>query len=226
MSVDVDGKLPGSVYVGRDDVASLATLAAVSDLNPQVKRRQGHSVNGTMISNGVRRAGRRSKQKRTDLNPIHWKVAVGWTGQKRNGHVNAEKCMEFIVKEKGRRKKSERRKQAIRNASPISRMLIQPYQRLIQRFRQRTVKPYGLFVFLPMLLVVYPTIISAMIGVCEQIPILHKAMLYILSLLQPTLQPLRDNAAVSLQKFLRKMPVARMKVLSEVPPVRVHVLIN
>jgi hypothetical protein len=39
MSVNIDGKLPSPVYVGRDDVASLATLLAVSDLNPQIWER-------------------------------------------------------------------------------------------------------------------------------------------------------------------------------------------
>jgi hypothetical protein len=208
MSVDIDGKLPGPVYVGRDDVASLATLAAISALDPIVKKRQVHNANGTSVAKGARRARQRSKQKKDKLKPIHWNVAVGWTGENKNGYENADKCMEYIVKEQSRREKSIRRKKVVRNVSPIYRLLIQPWQKSIQRLRQRSVKPYGLFVLLPMLLFVYPTIISAIIRLCRQIPILHKAVLYIFSILQPTLQqisqPLKNNAGLSVKEMLQK----------------------
>lgn len=216
MSVDIDGKLPSPVYVGRDDVASLAMLAAISDLKPSVKTREAQSVNGTSVVNGLRRSRRKSRQENRDVKPVHWNIAVGWTGEERNGLVNAEKCMTHIVKAQDRRKTRERRKKALQNASPLSRFFIRPCQGLIRRYRQNTVKPYGVFVFLMMLLVVYPTIISAAIRICEQIPILQKAMSHIFSLVQPTLQPLRDRATVTLQSLLKKAPAAGSKTLGKV----------
>lgn len=185
MSVSIDGKLPGPVYVGRDDVASLATLAAISDLNPKMKTRKAQSVNGTVESSGIRRSRRGSKRKMSNSKPIHWNVAVGWTGKKKTGFDNAEKCMKYIIKSEARRKISERRKDAIRNADAISRIFIQPYQCLIRRVRQRMAKPYGLFAFLPMFAVVYPTIISALLRTFEQIPIVRKVLLFISSFLEP-----------------------------------------
>ena len=214
MSVGIDGKLPGPVYVSRDDVASLATLAAISDLKPRVKMRQAASVNGTAISNEVRR-GRSKRKQVNDLKPRHWNIAVGWTGQTRRGYENAEQCMEYIVKEQAKRIKSERRKQVIRNASPISSMVVQPYQRLIQRVKQRTVKPYGLFVLLPMLLLVYPTICSMMFSAGKQIPAIKNAALWLLSITQPMrenameyIQPMRENVMKYIQpatgKFFKR----------------------
>ena len=50
MSVSVDGKLPGPLNVGRDDVATLATLAAIFDLDPPVKKERGaYTVNPTSV---------------------------------------------------------------------------------------------------------------------------------------------------------------------------------
>lgn len=184
MSVGIDGKLPGPVFVGRDDVASLATLAAVSDLDPKVKSRQPHNVNGTMISSDVRKSRQKSKVN-VKNDPIHWNIAVGWTGESQKGHENAEKCITHIVKEEAKRKKLKIRKQAVRNASPLSRVFGQPYRSLRQRFLQRSMKPHGLFVFLPMLLVVYPTIFCAVFQISERIPMLRKALLYIPSLSKP-----------------------------------------
>ena len=185
MSVNIDGKLPGPVSVGRDDVASLAMLAAISDLEPKVKRRQAQALNGTAVPTGVGRSVRRSKQGMGNTDIKHWNIAVGWTGQKQNGYENAELCMEHIVKEQGKRTKTERRKMAVRNASPISRNLAQPYRRLMQRICQRTLKPWSFFVFLPMLLLVYPTVISTMISVVAKVPVLKNAAMYLMSSIKP-----------------------------------------
>jgi len=204
MSVSVDGKLPGPLNVGRDDVATLATLAAIFDLDPPVKKERGvHSVDGTTISNQILKHREQPRQKMGDSKPRHWNIAVGWTGDKGIGYKNADKCMEYIVKEHGRRRKSKRRKRAVLNANPVSRLLVQPYQRTVQKTRERTLKPYRLFVFLPMFMLVYPTILSVLVAIGKQIPAVHNAALYILAVTEP----LRHSIFEYSQEFLKKLVI-------------------
>jgi len=68
------------------------------------------------------------------------------------------------------------------------------------------VKPYGLFVLLPMLLLVYPTICSMMFSAGKQIPAIKNAALWLLSITQPMrenameyIQPMRENAMEYIQ---------------------------
>jgi len=195
MSVGVDGKLPGPVMVGRDDVATLATLAAISDLDPPVKKaREALSVDGKTITNQVQKHRQRTRQKMGDSNPRHYNVAVGWTGQQGMGYNNADQCLTYVVKEHGKRRKSKRRKQAILNASRVSRMLVQPYQRAMMKTKQRTIKPYRLFVILPMFLLVYPTILSILVSVGKQIPVVKSSALYIFAMTEPMRQSLFEHS--------------------------------
>ena len=204
MSVSVDGKLPGPLNVGRDDVATLATLAAIFDLDPPVKKERGaYSVDGTTTTNQIFKHREQPRQKMGDSKPRHWNIAVGWTGDNEIGYKNADKCMEYIVKEHGRRQKSKRRKRAILNANPISRLFVQPYQRTVQKTRERTLKPYRLFVFLPMFMLVYPTILSVLVVIGKQIPAVQNAALYILAVTDP----LRHSIFEYSQEFLKKLVI-------------------
>jgi len=204
MSISVDGKLPGPVNVGRDDVATLATLAAISDLHPPVKKeREIHSADGRTITNQILKHREQPRQKMGDSKPRHWKIAVGWAGENGIGHKNADKCMEYIVKEHGRRRKSKRRKHAILNANPVSRLFVQPYQRTVQKTRERTLKPYRLFVFLPMFMFVYPTILSVLVTIGKQFPAVQNAALYILAVTEP----LRHSIVEYCQEFLKKQVI-------------------
>lgn len=211
MSVNIDGKLPSPVYVGRDDVASLATLLAVSDLNPQIMgKKQAHSLNGTIVTNVAKRNKKFLNKSDKDEDPRHWNIAVGWTGKNGRGYSNAEKCMEYIVKEHSKRKKSERRKQAIRNLSPVYRMIWRPYQQLTQRAKERSLKPYRVFTFLPMFFIVYPTLFSMVTKIGQQIPSVRNAAIYFLSNTAPTRKRLIDYIVAQLKDILqRRRNVAR-----------------
>jgi len=210
MSVNVDGKLPSPVYVGRDDIASLATLLALSDLNPQVKgQKEAHSLNGTTVKSVVKRNNRYLNHRDDDQEPRHWNIAVGWTGKSGKGYSNAEKCMEYIVKEHGRRKRSDRRKQAIRNLSPVYRMIWRPYQQLTRQAKERALKPYRVFTFLPMFFLVYPTLFSLISNIGQQIPAVRNAAIYILSITAPTRKRLVDYTVAQLKELLQKRNMAK-----------------
>ena len=205
MSVNIDGKLPSPVYVGRDDVASLATLLALSELNPQVKgKKEAHSLNGTTVNNIVKRNNKYSNRRDDDEELRHWNIAVGWTGKNGKGYSNAERCMEYIVKEHSKRKKSDRRKQAIRNLSPVYRMIWRPYQQLTQQAKDRALKPYRVFTFLPMFFIVYPTLFSLVTRIGQQVPAVRNAAIYILSITLPARKRLIDYVVAQLKDLLQK----------------------
>lgn len=204
MSISTDGKLPGPVHVGRDDVASLATLAAISDLEPTINKKQAYNVNGTSVVQTKPVRSRRSKlQRKGDVEPKHWKIAVGWSGQERNGFENAEKCMQFIVKKQAKLERSKKRKQALRNASIISRRIIQPIQRIMQKIEGGNVKPYGVFVLLPMVLFVYPVIISMLQSILLRIPVIAKAMAWSITASEPVRNAAIDYVQPKVGRFIK-----------------------
>jgi hypothetical protein len=218
MSISTDGKLPGPVHVGRDDVASLATLAAISDLEPAINKKQAYSVNGTSVVKTKPVQSRRSKLRRKgDVEPKHWNIAVGWSGQERTGFENAEKCMQFIVKDQAKLEKSKRRKQALRNASFVSRGIIQPIQRMMRKIEGGNVKPYGLFVLLPMLLFVYPVIISMLHSILLRIPIMTKAMAWSITAFEPVRSAAIDYVQPTFGRFIKlpgKQEVAQKMLIN------------
>lgn len=212
MSVNVDGKLPSPVYVGRDDVASLATLLALSDLEPPTKgKKEAIGLNGTTVmSTIVPRAAKLSNRRgNPEEDPRHWNIAVGWTGRNGRGYPNAGKCMEYIVKEHGKRKKSERRKQALRNTSPFYRMVWKPCQKLKQRVEQRSLKPHRIFTFLPMFVLVYPTIFSLVMKMGRQVPAVRNAALYILAVTAPSRKWIIDYILTFIQNFIQQKGIAK-----------------
>lgn len=206
MSVGIGGKLPPPINVGRDDVAALATFSALSDLNPPAKKkREAQTSEGEIISINQRKS-RRNRSKNTDDNkPRHWNIAVGWSGDKNNGFKNAEACMQYIVKEYSKQRKSARRKKKVRDAYFMSRVIKQPIQRLFQKTKSKTIKPYKLFAFLPLFLFVYPTLLSLMIDIGKKIPVVKNAgiTLFVAS------EPYRRQAFEFSKEKLLKLTVRR-----------------
>lgn len=210
MSVNIDGKLPSPVHVGRDDVASLATLLAISDLDPQVKgKKEAHSIDGKTLKNVSKRNNKYLNNMNDKDGPRHWNIAVGWTGKSGRGYSNAEKCMEYIVKEHNKRKRSDRRKEAIRSLSPFYRMFWRPYHQLTQKAKERALKPYRVFTFLPMFFIVYPTLFSLVTKIGQQIPSVKNAAIYILSITAPTRKRLVDYTVAQWKDLLQKRNMAR-----------------
>ena len=135
-------------------------------------------------------------KKKQDVEAKHWNIAVAWAGEqvlngrKENGHKCAEECMKYIVEEQAKIKKRTRRQRALRYATPMSKWFtILVYERL-QSFQNQKTKPYGAFVFIPMVLTVYPVFFSMLYRIGSRIPAVKAASLWILGRLRPSIEVL------------------------------------
>lgn len=214
LMVDIDGSLPLPVEVGRDDVATLSCLAALSDLDPNYKTRgrrspaDNHSIKDARKTQ-TSRSQRLREQRKNQMTSKKWTIGVGWTNDKHLGYPTVETCMEAIVKREDKRTKGERRKHAIRNSSPMFRFLMNPVQSKVKRFKQQSVKPYGLFVLLPMIFCVYPVFASILYSLSMKVPFLKKVTLWALSMSQPLIQYLKDAIVIGSSNTLQHVHFKR-----------------
>jgi hypothetical protein len=234
LEVDVNGYLPSPSYIGREDVAGLATLASISSLEPQFKRQQRNNKNsnnsaaqnitGIIQHEGRQRQNtntrgmmrrRRNNKNNNDMKKgrkkaKHWNVAVGWTDKKvpvpttatvtavssknnneqylnsRKQHDSLQKAFQYIVKEEHKKSKVENRKVALQqDANPLTKLVLRPIQKRLRQFHIQQTKPYGIFVLLPMIFLVYPMICSIMFSIGKKIPGVELAAMKILSILKP-----------------------------------------
>lgn len=203
--VDIDGSLPLPVEVGRDDVASLSCLAALSDLDTNYNTKPIDRQKKIQSS----RSQRLREQRKNQMTSKKWTIGVGWTNDKHLGYKNVEYCMEAIVRKEDKRTKGERRKHAIRNSRPLFRLLMNPIQSRVKRFKQQSVKPYGVFVMLPMILCVYPVFASILYSLSAKIPFLQKVTLWALGMSQPLIQYLKDAIVIGSNNMLHDVHVKR-----------------
>jgi hypothetical protein len=144
-------------------------------------------------------------QNSNDRKTKHWNIAVAWAGEqvlngkKEDGHENAENCMKFIVKKQAKVAKRERRRNALRNATPMSKWFTKVMHQRLQRNENGKTKPYGAFVFLPMLVTVYPILFSMLYRMGSRIPIVKAISLWIFARLKPSI----DILAVYLMRYLQ-----------------------
>jgi hypothetical protein len=218
---DIDGSLPLPVEVGRDDVASLSCLAALSDLDIKYKTRGTQSFTNNSIGKDTKpkdkqkrirssRSQRLREQRKNQMTSKKWTIGVGWTNDKHLGYRNVEYCMEAIIRKEDKRTKGERRKRVIRNSRSVFRLLINPVQSRVKRFKQQSVKPYGVFVMLPMILCVYPVFASILYSLSAKIPFLQKVTLWALSMSQPLIQYIKDAIVIGSNNMLQHVHVKRM----------------
>lgn len=220
IGVDIDGSLPLPLEVGREDVAALSCLAALSDLDTNYKTQGTRSF--TDNSNGEdtkpqekqnknqsSRSQRLRELRKNQMTSKKWTIGVGWTSDKHLGYRNIENCMEAIVKQEDKRTKRERRKHAMRNSRPLFRLLMNPVQSKIKRIKQQTVKPYGVFVMLPMIFCVYPAFASILYSLSTKIPFLQKITFWALSMSQPLVQYLKDTILIGINNMLQNVHFKR-----------------
>ncbi len=213
LEVDVDGYLPSPCYVGRKDVADFATVAALSKLEPQrLKRRQNgkgnNNVEGSRLgadksdgsnsnvsgNNTIRRTDNKNSKKERD-EVKHWNVAIGWADKRltpsytnsmrSSKHNDVKKAFQYVARKEHNRSRLEKANIALRNANLIHRMLIGPIKKRMKQFQLQQTKPYGLFVFIPLVVFVYPMICSIMYSVGKRIPIVERAAVKLFIVLKP-----------------------------------------
>jgi len=214
LQVDLDGFLPSPCYVGREDVAEVATLASLSTLDPQPKKNQRRESDGNLgqtqtqsLNNdqNIHTTRRRNPSKdgsTTTTTKIterpkakHWNVAVGWAekvtpskkvpGQNSNKHDTPRKAFQFMVREENKRAKFERRSLALYNSNPFFKIIMGPIRRRIKQFQLSQTKPYGIFVLLPMIFMVYPMLCSIVYSTGRRIPVVEKTAITAISYLRP-----------------------------------------
>lgn len=211
LEVDVDGYLPSPCYVGRQDVADFATVAALSKLEPQrLKRRQNgkgidvegsgrgadnsNDSNSNASSNTLRRTNNKHSKKERD-EAKHWNVAIGWADKRltpsytnamrSSKHNDVKKAFQYVARKEHNRSRLEKANIALRNANLIHRMLIGPIKKQIKQFQLQQTKKYGLFVFIPLVVFVYPMICSIMYSIGKRVPIVERAAVKLFIVLKP-----------------------------------------
>ena len=229
LQVDIDGYLPSPSYVGREDVAQLATLAALSNLDPQQKKRQNNKQpkNATNDEKNETKNPSTIRQKRTSKinaqirsggkEAKHWNIAMGWTDSKNkyvtsavtksnrlirstSKHKSVKKAFQFIAVKERNRSKLEEKKDQLRNANLFYRTVIGPIRKRMTLFELQQTKPYGIFVLLPMLFFVYPMICSILLSIGKRIPILEKAVVKVLLFLKPLIHNFRSGGIKGLRE--------------------------
>lgn len=186
LQVNCDGILPQPALVGRDDVAALAVSAALTklDLESNTKRpKKGNlysevnakdsSLNNRISNSKLLRRTRRNslRKKRLEMRDAkHFTIAVRWAttylmqGEKKDGLPNAQTCMNHVVKEESKKLKRKRRQIALRNTSPLQRLL-SPISKKISRGKEKY-RPYSLFVAIP----IYVMLSSIFISLWKVLP--------------------------------------------------------
>jgi hypothetical protein len=130
--VDSSGKVPFPARVGREDVAELAIAASMFQAaNITLSKLETSQVSG----------------------PLHLKIGVRWAGEeldpypcqgsKRDGLADAHQCMIKVLKEHPGNVKRKRRR-ALKSAANIPESILR-----YATFRRRSLKPYGVFVAVP-----------------------------------------------------------------------------
>jgi len=274
LQVNMDGSsLPLPCYVGREDVAQLATIASLYELEPRVKkqkkRRSGSnddddekgdgssstSLSSTSDSDSDTMMGLNEKDnpsieqdtttRRPNLNrkdnktlqqksktkqkqnkeAKHWNIAIGWTENqsirrsstaikptssitatktktaatlptklsskklsnihKPTIHNNAKSAFQYIIKEEHKCSKTKRHIQAKKNKNLFYKFILGPIQNQIQKYHIRRTKPYGIFVLLPMIFIVYPMVCSILYSIGKRLPLVETVVMKILSYLKP-----------------------------------------
>ena len=198
-------------------MAEIATALALSNLEPPPpKVRKAMTTEGTLIGPTNKKQHQNSKdltkkksqdsiQKHNDIKTKHWNIAIAWAGEqvlngkKEDGHKNVEDCMKFIVKEQAKMEKRERRQNALRNASPMSKWFTKAVHQRLQCYENKKTKPYGAFVFLPMVLTVYPIFFSIFYQLGSRIPAVKALTVWIIARLKPSI----DIFAVYLMRYLQ-----------------------
>lgn len=199
LRIGIDGTLPLPTEVGREDVASLSCLAALSDLDVNNTKRgtlhQSFSKKSDSHDTNFRlkRSKRLRELRKNQLSSKKWLVGVGWTQEKGVGYDTVERSMEAIIKKEAQRTTRERRKLAVKNTSLIFRILLIPIQNKLNKFKQKKIKPYGIFVLLPMILFVYPVIGSILKSMISTIPVLHRATVWALTTTLPWRKHIRSH---------------------------------
>lgn len=152
--------------VGRDDVAALAVALALTDLSSSATRKDKIIIN--RLKDKVSRSKHSSSRTGGDkchVNRVrHITMAVRWVGEhlsqgrKNEGFPSAQACVESVLRQEVKMDEKLSRLQNNMSASRWSRFV----KNAIATCKKRRVKPYGIFILIP-ILIMYPTIISMLL---------------------------------------------------------------
>lgn len=144
------------------------------------------------------------KDSRDDDKAKHWNVAIGWSDNdstirdsnkiiSSGRHKSVKTALQHVIRKEHKRARIKSMEVVLQNTNPLYKFTLGPMQNQMNKFKQRQTKPYGLFVLLPMLFLVYPTICSIMYSIGKRIPIVEQAALKILYCLRPLWLMLMQN---------------------------------
>ena len=147
--------------MGRDDVAALAAALALTDFNTAIEKKGRYKPNRSddRISRGINRID--SNGERSIDRVRHITLAVRWAGEhlsqgrKRDGLPHAEACVDSILKLEARADEKMKRLDSNVSSNEWTRLR----SIAVAAWKKRRMKPYGVFVLLP-LMIVYPTVLS------------------------------------------------------------------
>lgn len=163
LQVCSSGAVPTPARVGRADVAALAVAAALTNVDGAEPA--ASNATGGVVGDGGDAAfpnpGRPSRPAapRPD-EPVHYSLGVRWSsesldpfppqGTKADGLRDAWACMAAVVRKEARNAKRRRMLERRRDADFVRRTLSRLTRPLFRR--RRKIKPYGIFVALPVYL--------------------------------------------------------------------------